>query len=355
MSWISNNYEKAALAGALVTALALGYMGLQRTNSVPMDFDSVAKGRGSNDPSVIDADKVATAKSSWEIGQHWVQADDDGLPVDLFTGVPLFLKKMSGDQNQIHALHLPKSADVHPPIPNQWWLDYRIDPGFGDSPQRDEDGDGFSNLEEYNAKTNPSDNRSHPPLILKLVYIKDDSISWALRPSGYPTPEDTSVNFEYSDSRKIRERTPASAPMEKGGILFTDADSKAPIGRFKYVDFETKREFSQAIQADIEVTTIRIEDLKPNKQGTIYEIPANFSIARELKKYTNHDRTAILSLEAIGNNGIEFRVEEFTDFSLPFGNEPKRYHMMEITPLSIKVRETLEDGSTVIHEIPKKL
>ncbi|NIP94158.1 MAG: hypothetical protein GWO24_12170, partial [Akkermansiaceae bacterium] len=63
-----------------------------------------------------------------------------------FVGTSLFLKKNSdlaidlGDES---------NAEVHPPIPNQWWLDYRIDPGYADSPQRDPDQDGFTNFEEF--------------------------------------------------------------------------------------------------------------------------------------------------------------------------------------------------------------
>ena len=206
MSWISDHYEKAALAGTLLIAVALGYTGLQSKNAVKTDFDRVPKGEGPDDPSIKNGDKVAIAKSSYQMNQKWNKAEPDGRPVDLFTGVPLFVDKA----NPKKPVDLPKSPDIHPPIPNQWWIENRIDPGYGDSPQRDEDKDGFTNQEEFTAKTNPTDDRSHPNLIQKLVYLGDESVKWLLRPSGSPEAQQPEVNFEYNDTKRVRAKTPAA-------------------------------------------------------------------------------------------------------------------------------------------------
>lgn len=346
MSWISANYEKAAVAGALLVAVALGYSGLQSKSAVEIDFNTNPKGSGIDDPSVKDGDKVATAKSSLQIKQQWTKGEVDGRPVDLFTGVPLFVHKT----NPKPPIDLPKSPNIHPPITNQWWMDNRIDPGFGDSPQRDEDNDGFSNLEEFIAQTNPTDNRSHPSLIQKLAFVKSESVEWVLRPSGEPKDLDPSVNFEYNDTMRNRSRTPAAAPIQKNGIFFADGVAK---DRFKYLGFEVKRVKDDRIQEDVDVTIIKVEDLKPNKKGTIYEILANFRQA-DARKHSKFDRTATLSLEALGFNGQEFKVEELTDFALPIGSEKKSYRLMEVHPNRIVVREILEDGKNQDHEIPKK-
>src|SRR5690606_36077504 len=138
-----------------------------------------------------------------------------GRPVDLFTGIPLFIKR---DAPQT-AIDLQKDAPVHAPIPNTWWIENRLDPGFADSPQRDPDGDGFTNLEEYNAKTNPNDPTSHPPLLAKLMYQKDESLSWVLRP-GFDVG-DGAFTFVYKEDGGKQNRATAASPVNPGDVFFS--------------------------------------------------------------------------------------------------------------------------------------
>lgn len=349
MSWISENYEKAALAGTLLVAVALGYIGLQTKNAVSTDFNNSPKGSGSNDPSVIDGDKVSIAKSSFPNDPKWNKSEVNGRPLDLFTGVPLFVDK----DNLKKPVDLPTSEDRHPPIPNTWWLEYRIDPSFADSPNRDEDGDGFTNLEEFNAKTNPADERSHPNLIQKLAYLGDESVKWVLRPNGFPTPAAPEINFEYSDTKRLRFKNSAVQPIKPGSLLFVEDDAKHAKGRFKYLKLEKIQENNPQLGIMVEIDMIHVEDQKPNKKGIVYQIPANFRPA-DAGKHAKYDRTAKLSLEALGFGGQEFKVEELTDFALPKDSPTKSFRLMEVTPTRIVVRETLEDGTTKLHEIAKK-
>jgi len=344
MSWISDHYEKVALAGTLVAAVALGYTGFKMRSSVEKDFADDPKGGGSDNVSIKDGDKVALANSSYLIDQRWVQGEDgEGRPVDLFTGVPLFVDKKSPKK----PVDLPKSDDVHPPIPNKWWLENRIDPGFGDSPQRDEDSDGFTNLEEFEANTDPKDSSKHPNLILKLAYLGDESVKWVLRPNGYPTAATPDINFEYNDTKRVRVKNPAVEPIKPNTLFFKEDAAKEAKGRFKYLGFENRAE------GESNIDYIKVEDQKPNKKGMVYEIPANFRLDNAAK-FTKYDRTAKLSLEALGLGSLEFKVEELTDFALPKDTEPKRFRMMEVSPTRIVIRETLEDGSTKLHEIAKR-
>jgi len=47
-------------------------------------------------------------------------------------------------------------------LPNEWELQYGFNPNDGRDAAADADGDGFSNLEEFEAKTDPKDKKSHP-------------------------------------------------------------------------------------------------------------------------------------------------------------------------------------------------
>jgi hypothetical protein len=343
MPSISENYEKVVLAGAVVAALGLGFFGWKSLSSVEEDFASAPIGAGKDDASVKGSDKVATAISSLTRPRVWTIAEADGRELDLFTGVPLFVNK----KDTKNPVDLQKSKEVHSSIPNKWWLENRIDPGFADSPARDEDGDGFSNVEEFTAKTDPNDKTSHPSPISKLKYVGDDSVEWLLRP-GFPGEGD-SLTFDYKDTKRVVARIPPAEPIPKGQKFFKDGPIKE---RFEYVNLEVRQVFDERIQAEQPVSIVTVKDLKPNKAGKVYEIPAFFRAA-DNAKHIQFDRTALLSLDALGMAGQEIRVEEFTEFILPPGSKNKPFKMTEVTPERITIIETLDDGKTKTHVIEK--
>ena len=344
MSWISENYEKAALGAAVLAAAGLAYAGWNKLGSVDLEFGSTPRGPLSEqkDPSVKSADRVAQTKSSLQLKREWAKGEDEGRPVDLFTGVALFVNK-----NDVgNPVDLIEGSPVHEPIPNSWWLEYRIDPGFADSPLRDEDEDGFSNQDEFTAKTDPSDAKEYPSLITKLTYSGDESVQWVLRP-GFEAAGG-SFTFTYGDG-KAGNKVGATNPVPPGAVFFEKGPAK---GRFKLLGSEKRMVMNEAIQAEEEVTFVRIEDQKPNKKGDVYEIPASFRNADQ-RKHVRFDRTAVLTLEALGLAGQEFKIEENTSFALPPGDGKKSYKLTEVTPERIVIEFTGEDNKVQTYEIKK--
>jgi hypothetical protein len=61
-----------------------------------------------------------------------------------------------------------QTAEVHPPVPNEWLEQFNLPIAEADVLTQDPDGDGFSNLEEWQNQTAPTDKASHPPFIAKL-------------------------------------------------------------------------------------------------------------------------------------------------------------------------------------------
>jgi len=347
MSWISENYEKAAIGVGAVAAIGLAYFGWQKAGSVDDNFSGSATGvtPPKSDPAVTDADKVAMADSSFKLKREWLKGDDKGRPVDLLTGVPLFVNKNNLDSPV--DLMDPNVEDVHPPIPNQWWIDNRIDPGFGDSPQLDADEDGFSNLDEFNAKTDPNDKRKYPSLINKLAYTGDEFVQWVLRP-GFPGPGG-SFTFKYEDTARRVAQIGAANPVAPGDLFFADGPIK---GRFKFIKSEKRMEMNEKFNTEVEVNIVTVEDMKSNKAETIYEIPASFRSA-DTEKYAKFDRTAILTLEALGLEGQEIKVEEFSSFALPPDAKEKAFKLTQITKEAIVVEHKKSDGKTETYTILK--
>ncbi len=63
---------------------------------------------------------------------------------------------------------LQGDEEIFPGIPNKWIQQYRLDYSDAKLPERDPDQDGFTNLEEFLAKTNPCDPASRPPAWTKF-------------------------------------------------------------------------------------------------------------------------------------------------------------------------------------------
>jgi hypothetical protein len=337
MSWFSSNYEKAALGGAAVIALGFAFVGYTKYNSVNGVFSATLVGDGPGNAAVKDAELIDKAAASMKLERVLVQGIDGDRPVDLFTGIPLFVAS-SAPESPIDING--ESAPVHPPIENSWWIINRLDPGFADSPSRDPDGDGFSNLEEYNAKTDPTDPKKFPSLIAKLKYIGDESLAWVVRP-GFPS-ETGELSFNYLDSQKRQNKTGAANPIAPGGLFFEAGVMK---NRFKLLGSEKRMERSERTNSEMEMTIVRIEDQQENKKGTIYEFPAPLS-SRQAADFTKYDRTAIFSLEALGQDGKEFKVAENLPFGLPTGSATKNYKVKEVTVEAVTVEYTDADGAT---------
>lgn len=344
MSWISQNYEKAAVGGALVVAAGLAFLGWSKVGSVEEDFNLTPKTGTDGGTAVAGAEAIPRTESSLTTKRVWTQATTEaGRAVDLFTGIPLFVKKSEPTK----AVDLLTGEPIHPPIPNSWWIENRLDPGFGDSPQRDPDSDGFSNLEEYQAKTNPNDEKSHPSLIAKLKYVGDESIYWLLEP-GFDDGNGA-FSFKFADSLRGANKLAAGAMAKPGDLMF----EKGPAaGRFKMLSSEKRTEVNPSTKSEQERTYVKVEDQKANKKGKVYEIPTQIPDGNKPKFY-QYDRTALLSLEALGESGKTFKVEEYTRFGLPSSSTKKDYLLKSVTPEKIEVEYTDPSGAVKTLEIPK--
>jgi len=180
MSWFSDNYEKAALGGAAVVSVAFAFIAYSNKDAVEESF-TLSHAKHSDDVSIPGLPKIKHVKASLESQHIWPQSDMGSRKVDLMIGVPLFAKR--GDPD--HPVDLLKSASVHSEIPNTWWLENNLDPGYSDSPERDPDKDGFSNREEYVAQTDPNAFKSHPDPVSKLVVSSVKTTYNLLKPSPF--------------------------------------------------------------------------------------------------------------------------------------------------------------------------
>jgi hypothetical protein len=84
-----------------------------------------------------------------------------------------------------------QNTQVHPPVPNEWLDQFGLPIADADVLSQDPDGDGFTNLDEWQGHTNPTDKNSHPDYItkLKLKAFTEEPFrlmfsSWVKDPAG---------------------------------------------------------------------------------------------------------------------------------------------------------------------------
>ncbi|MFC7336520.1 Amuc_1099 family pilus-like system protein [Haloferula chungangensis] len=354
MSKAPKNIEKVLLGVAVVVAGGLVYLGMSKSSAVSEDFSSNPGGQHGEDIEIKDAMKVTEVVSSrtsnrvLDVGTIPSDKLEGGQrEVNLFTGVPLFASR----EDPNNPVDLPTSADVHPPIPNVWWLKYNVSPQFADSPQRDDDGDGFSNIEEFNAGTDPSDKNVHPSLVAKLSFVKDESQPWRVE-FGFETGGVWIPKLKTGalpEEAGPKNRVAFDKGLKPGDLFFGEDPMK---GRFKFTGFEERTERNERLKIDETLKYAQFEDQKPNKLGLKYEVPNRLPRA-QFQDFQQFDRTAVLDLQALGLDGKEFKVEERTNFALPPTAKEKDYYLKEVTPEAIVVEWKDKDGQTHSVSIPK--
>ncbi len=321
MSWMKENYHIAALGGGALVLAGLGYMGYSGNQAVNETFNAPNPnpGKTTSVPGGALADSVTAMLTELDPVVH--QKTTSGRPVDLFTSVDLYTK----DGNKMKLLDLLKIDPVHPPIENQWWVDHRIDPSFSDSPMKDEDGDGFNNKEEFVAKTNPNDPEDFGDLITKLEVVKVESDMWRLL---FKTVLGKGYQFDYAfipfGQKKATNRIPASKAIAIGDTFFPEDPGKE---RFKLVEvFQVEEDGPTGKRMR---DWAKIQDLNPSKNGNEFNLPFNAD-AKQLRDITFYDHRVTLRLNAIGEEGNQFTLEESGTFALPASGADKNYKMIEV-------------------------
>ncbi|MFC5454860.1 Amuc_1099 family pilus-like system protein [Prosthecobacter fluviatilis] len=180
------NYEKtiliisSLLAIGVAVFLILQSQGLEESLILPQGFSK-------NDLNAPASQKVVDATETMKKKYSWVSPLRNGKAVPLNKSVMLVMKdsklfdlllpepKLREPMTNIFLTGDPSKSPPEAPLPNIF------SPNVGDL---DADSDGFSNLEEFNGKTDPRDASSLPPHTNKLFLIKRISHDYILQLKG---------------------------------------------------------------------------------------------------------------------------------------------------------------------------
>ena len=158
MEWLRINYDRAAV---FVAALFLGLCAIfvclsaagfserfAALQHLPSPKNKIPAGK---------APEIVEAMQKLEAPPQWTASSRSGLFVP--------------EKHFIGANGKPATLQgtlLHSPVPNDWLEEFNLPIADADVLIQDADDDGFTNLDEWQAHTNPSDRESHPPYTFKL-------------------------------------------------------------------------------------------------------------------------------------------------------------------------------------------
>jgi hypothetical protein len=147
---------------------------------------------------------------------------------------------------------LVETPVLRPPFPNAYLNQYDLpnidSPNFGDL---DPDGDGFTNLEEFNRKTNPMDVASKPPVTDKLFLKQRISHDYVIKLNSSSPP------FQVQRVKPEPKVSKFVSPGDEFGF-------EKGVVRFKVVSFEEKKVPDPTL-GEKDVSELTILDLASNK------------------------------------------------------------------------------------------
>jgi hypothetical protein len=160
LDWIKVHYDRGMLIAAaiflLVSAIWIWWNAIQFGNRL---IPQQAPPQKAASPPAVAVELDRTAQEL-EHPAQWKASTRSGLFVP--------------ERHFIGADGLPatlQNTQVHPPVPNDWFEQYALPIEKGDVLDQDPDGDGFTNLDEWQSGTDPTDKNSHPDYLTKLYLV----------------------------------------------------------------------------------------------------------------------------------------------------------------------------------------
>jgi hypothetical protein len=160
LEWIKAHYDRVALIAAaiflFVSAVSIWWNAIQFGNRLVAQPGPPPK-NASPPPVATELDRAA------ERLQHpaqWKSSTRSGLFVP--------------EKHFIGANGLPatlQNTQVHPPVPNDWFEKFNLPIQDADVLEQDPDRDGFTNLDEWQEGTDPTNKDSHPDYLTKLHLV----------------------------------------------------------------------------------------------------------------------------------------------------------------------------------------
>ena len=327
MNWAKQNYDRVLLAVFAVALLLCAGLLLNNVRGYHETFaglqDKVPQKRTL--PVSVDPGKITAEQKKVADPDTWAPrmlGPNRRLP--LFVSVPYIAKTEIDPGTGLTKITLidpyangAEGQPLHPPVPNAWLIEHNLDMLSQNVLDQDGDGDGFTNLDEYNGKTDPNDPKSHPPYWTKLVLTKFVRIPFRLRYDAGTGPfQINTVDLEQ--------------PTQ-----FLKVGDQVKGTKFKLTKFEPKRGMVDGINKDISEVT-----LTNTETGETIVLP----------KQTDVDSPTTYAVLTYLWTGKPFAVKKNQEFTLSPEDKPGsmvKYKCVDISDTDARVVK--EDDNQVLH------
>ncbi|MEN3371241.1 MAG: hypothetical protein V7609_3384 [Verrucomicrobiota bacterium] len=158
MTWVRSHYDRVAVLAAALFLFCSALLIVRNVMQFGENFAGLQTSSAKK-PAAPPPKAVETVQATEKLREpvQWTASGRSGLFVPE--------KHFIGANGQPTTL---QTTEVHPPVPNEWLDQFGLPIADADVLTQDPDADGFTNLEEWENHTNPTDKNSHPAFIAKL-------------------------------------------------------------------------------------------------------------------------------------------------------------------------------------------
>jgi len=305
LDWIKAHYDRVTLIAAaislFVSAIAIWWSVIQFGNRLVSPQQPPVK--SASQPAV--AVELDHAAQQLEQPVRWKASTRSGLFVP--------------ERHFIGADGLPatlQNTQVHPPVPNDWFEKYRLPIEDADVLDQDPDKDGFTNLDEWQGGTDPTDPNSHPDYFTKLHLVSA-----------------TEEPFRYIFSSRSGDRFGINTIDESEPTQFLKVGDAIRGTEFKIINFTEKHARNKyGINAD--VSELLLEHEQSHIQVTL--------VKREVATSPQSVATFVYTW----GGRREFEVRKDQEFSLK-PNEDVKYKLVDVQPDKAVIVNTQQPNAQI--------
>lgn len=203
-----------------------------------------------------------------------------------------------------------QSAEVHPPVPNAWFEQFGLRIEDADALEQDPDGDGFTNLDEFQGHTNPTDKNSHPDYLtkLKMKSFKEEQ-------------------FRMKFDSKTGDTFIINTTDLKEPTQFLKIGDVIAGTRFKLVRYTEKSAANLTTGGEEDVSELLLENTETSEPLTLVKE----KVAMSPEAVADFVYTWKDAKDSAATQGQEFSVRKGAEFSLRPLNET-RYKLIDVQP-----------------------
>jgi hypothetical protein len=292
MDWIKAHYDRVTLMAASALLFLTAVLIWQNAASFSSNFIAAQAAPAPKKPTPPGkALELDAAAQKLQQPPQWTFSGRSGLFVP--------------EKHFIGANGLPatlQTTQVHPPVPNEWLEQFGLPIADADVLTQDPDGDGFTNLDEWQGHTNPIDKSSHPDYLTKLKLKAF-------------TEEPFRLKFSSGDGNTFG----INAIDLKQPTQFLQIGDTIAGTRFKLIKFTEKHKTNAATSGDEDVSELLLEHTDTHAQLTL--VREQVAISPE----------SVATFVYLWGERREFEVRKDQEFSLKPQEEIK-YKLIDVQP-----------------------